>query len=302
MIGGNRPPSAFASVPMGSRMQVLLEPLNYTFMLRGLAAAIIVGVVCAVVGSYVVLRGMAFLGDALAHAILPGVAVAYLIGGTGGPLFWGAMITAVLTALGVSAVSREGRIKEDTAIGVIFAGAFALGIAILSTLRSYSVDLTHILFGNILAVSTTDLGRILGFGLAVLLTIGLLYKELLAVTFDPVLAASLRLPAEALRMLLIVLVAVTVVVSLQTVGASLMVAMLVTPAAAARLLTRRLPAMMAAAAVFGALSGIAGLYVSFYWQIASGAAIALANTAFFLLAWLLSKRVGHGTLKTQTSP
>lgn len=266
-------------------MGALLEPLGYAFMLRALAAAILVGVVCAVVGSYMVLRGMAFLGDALSHAILPGVALAYVWGGAGGPLFLGAMGTAILTALGISAISRQSHLKEDTAIGVVFAGAFALGVAMISRVRSYSADLTHILFGNILAVTPTDLALTLVFGGAVLLVIAVLYKELLVVWFDPVLAASLRLPAGALRTLLTVLVAMTVVVSLQTVGAAMVMAMLVTPAATARLLTRRLPAMMATAATVGAIAGVLGLYASYYWQISSGAAIALVNTAVFLLAW-----------------
>jgi hypothetical protein len=133
-------------------LNFLLEPLQYGFMLRGLAAVVMVGLVCAVVGTFVVLRGMAFFGDALSHAILPGVAVAYLAGGTRGPLFWGALGASVLTALGIGAISRDRRLREDTAIGVVFAGAFALGIALISSIRSYSVDLTHILFGNILAI------------------------------------------------------------------------------------------------------------------------------------------------------
>src|SRR6185436_6111338 len=197
----------------------LLAPLHYSFMLRGLTAAVIVGLVCAVVGTFVVLRGMAFLGDALAHAILPGVAVAYLIGGTQVQLFWGALGAALATALGVGVITRTGRLREDTAIGVIFACAFALGIALISSIRSYSVDLTHILFGNILAITNTDLLIMGGFGAGVLLLIAAFYKELVVISFDPVHAATLPLPTEPLRYLLLALIAVTVVVSLQTVGA-----------------------------------------------------------------------------------
>ncbi len=271
-------------------MTFLLEPLQYAFMLRALAAVVLVGVVSAVVGSFVVLRGLAFFGDALAHAILPGVAVAYLAGGARGPLFWGALGAAVLTALGIGAVTRRHRLREDTAIGVVFAGAFALGIALISSIRSYSVDLAHILFGNILAVTPGDLLLIGGFGLAVLVTVFALYKELIVVSFDPVHAATLRLPLEALRYLLLVLVAVTVVVSLQTVGAGLMTAMLITPAATGYLLARRLPAMIMIAVAVGVFSGVAGLYISYYVAIASGAAIVLVATACFAAAWLGARR------------
>jgi ABC-type Mn2+/Zn2+ transport system permease subunit len=271
----------------------LLEPLQYSFMLRGLAAVVMVGAVCAVVGSFVVLRGMAFFGDALAHAILPGVAIAYLIGGASGPLFLGALVAAVLTALIIGVITRGGRLREDTAIGVIFAGVFALGIALMSTIRSYSVDLAHILFGDILAITNTDLLLIAGFGGAVILAIAAFYKELVIISFDPTHAASLRLPAEPLRYLLLVLVAVTVVVSLQTIGAGLMTAMLITPAAAASLLAKRLSRMMLIAALIGAGSGLAGLYLSYYISIASGAAIVLVTTACFGVAWAMSRIRPH---------
>jgi manganese/iron transport system permease protein len=264
----------------------LLEPLQYAFMVRGLLAAVMVGVVCATLGSYVVLRGMAFFGDALAHSILPGVAVGYLAGGGArGPLFWWAMLTAVFSALGIGAISRNTRVKQDTAIGIIFAGMFALGIAMISTARSYSADLAHFLFGDVLGVRDADLWRTGAFGALILLTVGAFYKEFLVLSFDPVLAATLRLPVRLLEYLLIVLIAVAIVVSLQTVGVALMVAMLVTPAATAYLLTRNLPRMMLLGSVIAALSGVIGLYLSFYFSIASGAAIVLTCTAFFVLTW-----------------
>jgi len=270
-------------------LNFLLAPLQYTFMWRSLAAAAIVGVVCAVVGVFVVLRGMAFFGDALSHAILPGVAVSYLVGGTQGPLFWGALAAATLTALGIGRISQDQKLREDTAIGVVFAGALALGIALMSSVRSYSVDLTHILFGNILAITNNDLLLIGGFGLAVLLTVAALYKEFVAVAFDPVHAATLRLPIEGLRYLLLFLVAVTVVVALQTVGAGLMTAMLITPAATGYLLARKLSHMMGIAVLIGVFSGIAGLYLSYYVAVASGAAIVLVATACFAAAWLATR-------------
>jgi manganese/iron transport system permease protein len=270
-------------------LELLLEPLQYGFMLRGMAAAIMVGVVCAVVGTFVVLRGMAFFGDALAHAILPGVAVAYLIGGTRGPLFWGAMAASVLTALGIGAVSQDRRLREDTAIGVVFTGAFALGIAMISSLQSYSVDLAHILFGNILSVSAADLWRVAIFGGIVILAIGAFYKEFVVVSFDPVHAATLRLPIQGLRYLLLILVAITVVVSLQTVGAGLLTAMLITPAATGYLLARRMSSMLLIAIAVGIISSVTGLYLSYFIAVASGAAIVLVATACFGAAWLATR-------------
>jgi manganese/iron transport system permease protein len=266
----------------------LLSPLNYPFMVRGLVASLLVGVVCATVGTYVVLRGMAFFGDALAHAILPGLAVGYLVsGGAREPLFWWGMLAAILTSIGIGFVSKGAKIKEDTAIGIIFAGMFALGIALISTARSYTVDLTHFLFGNVLGVSSGDLQLMAIFGGLILLLILAFYKEFLVLSFDPTLASTLRLPAHFFEYLLLVLIAVAIVVSLQIVGVALMVAMLITPAAAAYLLTHRLPVMMALAAFIGSLSGLIGLYLSYYLNVASGAAIVLTCTAFFGIAWAL---------------
>jgi manganese/iron transport system permease protein len=273
---------------MSIMIDFILEPLQYGFMVRGLTAAVMVGVVCAIVGTYVVLRGMAFFGDAVAHAILPGIAVGYLVGGGARqPLFWWALASAVISSLGIGAISRSTRIREDTAIGVIFAGMFALGVVLISTVRSYTVDLAHFLFGDILGVGAADLRLTAIFGGLVLLVVMAFYKEFLVLSFDPVLAATLRLPVRLFDYLLLVLIAVTIVVSLQTVGVALMVAMLVTPAAAAYLLTRRLPVMMALAALIAALSGVVGLYLSYYLSIASGAAIVLTCTAVFLAVWVI---------------
>jgi manganese/iron transport system permease protein len=270
-------------------LQWLTEPLSYAFMQRSLLASLMVGILCAVIGCYVVLRGMAFMGDALAHAILPGVAVAYLLHGN---LLLGGLIAAVIVALGIGFFSRQGELKEDTAIGILFAAALALGVALISTIRTYAADLTHILFGNILGVSPGDLWLTAGLGGFVLVTILLLYKEFLVISFDPILAATLRLPAELLRNLLLILLALTVVVSLKTVGVGLVTAMLVTPGATAYLLTRRLPAMMAVAAAIGAFSGLAGMYLSFYANIASGAAIVLTASGIFVLVFFLAPRRG----------
>jgi ABC-type Mn2+/Zn2+ transport system permease subunit len=264
-------------------MNLLLEPLTYEFMQRGLLASVIVGILCAVMGTYVVLRGMAFLGDAMAHAILPGVAIAYIFRGD---LLVGAGAAAVVVALSIGLFTKEGTVKEDTAIGILFAAALSLGVALISTMQTYAVDLSHILFGNVLGVGPSDLWLIGGLSFAILLIVALLFKPFLVISFDPVLAATLRLPAELLRNLMLVLLALTVVVSLQTVGVSLAAAMLVTPAATAYLLTRRLLPMMLVSAAIGALSSIMGLYLSYYFNIVSGSAIVLTATLLFLLGFL----------------
>lgn len=267
----------------------LTTPLRYGFMQRGLLASVLVGVVCAVIGCYVVLRGMAFLGDAMAHAILPGVALAYLWGAN---LLLGAAVAAVVVALLIAAVTRQGRVKEDTAIGILFAGALSLGVALISSAGSYAVDLSHILFGNVLGVSRGDLWLIGALGAAVIGVIVLLYKELLLVSFDPVLAATLRLPVEPLRVLILLLLAVTIVTALPAVGVGLVAAMLVTPPATASLLTRRLSTMMVVSALLGAIAGFSGLYLSYYLNVASGAAVVLVATAMFGAVYLLHPRRG----------
>jgi ABC-type Mn2+/Zn2+ transport system permease subunit len=244
---------------------------------------------CAVVGCYVVLRGMAFLGDALAHAILPGVAIAYLFNGN---LLLGALIAAVVVALLIGLLSRQGTIKEDTAIGILFAAALSLGVLLISSIRTYAVDLTHIMFGNVLGVSTSDLIATAVLAVIVLGFIVFFYREFLVMSFDPILAATLRMRAERFRILMLILLALTIVVSLQTVGVGLVAAMLVTPGAAAYLLTRRLSSMMIVAGFIGAVSSVVGLYLSFYLSVASGAAVVLTATVIFLLAYLFAPARG----------
>ncbi|MCL4263937.1 MAG: metal ABC transporter permease [Anaerolineae bacterium] len=267
----------------------LLEPLQYSFVTRALLAAMIVGIVCPVIGVYIVLRGMAFLGDALAHIILPGVVIAYLLGW---PLALGALIMGIVAAVGIGALTERQVLKEDTAIGVILAGLFALGVALLSATGNYAVDLTHFLFGNLLGVTAADLWITFLLALFVLLTIALFFKEFMVISFDQMLAITLRLPERFLRYLLLILIAVTIVISLQVVGIALMLAMLVTPAAAASLITRRLRSMMIWAAGIGVFSGVTGVYISFYLDIASGPAVVLVATAVFILTFLLAPHRG----------
>lgn len=271
---------------MDALITFLVEPFTYAFMQRGLIAAMLVGVVCAVVGTYIVLRGMAFFGDALAHTILPGVAVGYLVsGGAKETLFWWALGTSVLSSLGISLISKNSRIKEDTAIGIVFAGMFALGIALISTVRSYAVDLSHFLFGDVLGVTSGNLWTIGIFVALVLLVVIAFYKEFLTVSFDPILATTLRMPVRMINTGLLILIAITVAVALQTVGVALMVAMLVTPAATALLMTNRLPRMMVLASTIAGFSGLVGLFLSYYLSIASGAAIVLTCTLIFAVTW-----------------
>ena len=216
----------------------------------------LIGVLCGVVGTYVVLRGYAFLGDALAHATFPGVAVAYLLGTS---ILGGALVAGLVTAFLIGGVSRNRRVSSDSAIGVLFAGAFALGVMLISRIRSYRKDLSSLLFGNVLGVSTADLVIICIMGALILAVVAVCYRELLLISFDPTYAASLGYPAWALDLLLLGILTLTIVVCLQVVGNVLVVAMILTPSAAARLLTDRVPAMMALGAAIGAFSAVAGV-------------------------------------------
>lgn len=274
--------------------QVLIEPISLPFMQRAMIAVILIGLVSGVMGAYVVTRGMAFLGDALAHTILPGVAIAYLAGG--GNSQWvliGGMGAGILSALGIGFLTRGGRLSEDTAIGVVFAGALALGIGIISKAQNYSTDLTHILIGNVLAVGSDDLLLIAVVGLIVVGLVVLFYKEFLIVSFDPTLGETLRLPGEFLRLLLLVLLAMTVVISLQAVGVALVAAMLVTPAATARFFVKRLHHMMILAALIAAFGNVVGMYLTWHLRVAPSAAIVLTLTALFLLAFFFAPGKGY---------
>jgi manganese/iron transport system permease protein len=264
-------------------MNWLLEPWQYGFMQTGLLASALIGVACASLGVYVVLRRMAFLGDALAHTILPGVVAAYLAGFN---LIAGALIAATLTALGIGWFSQRQAVREDTAIGIWFTGMFALGILLMSTVRSFR-DFTHILFGNVLGVSAANLWIITAITGLVLLVLALFHKELELTSFDPTHAELIGLRADLVRYGLLLLLALTIVSGIQMVGVVLTSALLVTPAAAASLLSNRLPRMMALAAGIAVFSGIVGLYASYYFDVASGAAIVLACTACFGAAWVI---------------
>ncbi len=277
---------------MSSITEWLTDPWSYEFMRRAFVAAIVVGLVTGMLGAYVVLRGLAFLGDAIAHAAFPGVVIAFLLDRS---LYLGGAAFGLLTALSIGVVSSASggrRVREDTAIGVFFAGAFALGIVLISTEDSYTGDLTSFLFGEVLAVSETDIALSAGLGAAVVALALLLRKELVAVAFDREMAQAMGLPVFWLDMLLYAMVTVAIVISLRAVGNILVVAMLITPAATARLLTDRLLPMMAVASLLGALAGVAGLYVSYHADLAAGGLIVLVVTGFFVAAWLFAPRHG----------
>ncbi len=261
----------------------LMEPLQFTFMQTGLLAAVLVGVTCAVLGVYVVLRSMAFIGDALAHTILPGLVAAYLLGLN---LLGGAVVAGVATALGIGWLSRRGTLREDTAIGVTFTGMFALGILLMSTANSFR-DFSDMLFGNVLGIVPRDLVLISALALLVLAFLFLFHKELELTSFDPVHAQAMGLGADKVRYGLLVLLSLTVVAGIQAVGVVLISALLITPAAAASLVTNSLPRMMAISAAVAAFSGVAGLYASYFFDVASGAAIVLACTACFGVAFIV---------------
>jgi len=273
----------------------LSEPLAYAFIRRGMLALVLVGGINAIVGCFMVARGMAFYGDALAHAILPGVAISYIASGgsVGSNLFVGGLGAGVVSASVIAWLSRNQELKEDSAIAIVFVTMFALGIAIISTQDSYTIDLTHILFGSINGVREDDLLLMGAMAAVVAVIIVLLYKEFLIISFDLSLAQSLRLPVEILRLTLLILIAVTIVFSLQAVGIALMLALLITPAATARLLVKRLHHMILIACLIGIVSGILGFYASYYLDIPSGACIVLTLSALFGAVFVLKSGMSH---------
>lgn len=270
-------------------MERIVEPLQLAFMQRALLAALLIAVVGGVVGTFVVLKGLAFIGDALAHAAFAGVATAYVLGGS---IYLGSVLAAVATALAIGFVSRRARVSFDTAIGILFVGAFAFGIMLISASRSYTVDLFSFVFGDVLGVGWDDLWAMAVLTVLVLALVALFYREVVFTAYDPSMAEASGVPVTAVQYGQLALVAVATVVALKVVGIVLVVAMLVTPAATARLLVRRIPQIMALATLFGALAAVTGLYLSYYLNVASGAAVVLVATGLFLLALVLSPRQG----------
>jgi manganese/iron transport system permease protein len=282
-------------------LDLLLAPLEYEFFVRALVASALVGVACAVVGAFVVLKGMSFVGDAVSHSAFPGVVLAYLLGL---PIILGGAVAAIGTALGIGALTRRSGLRADAVIGVLFAGMFALGVALFSSIPNYVGDLFHFLFGDVLGISFADLISLAVLASLLLLIVWVLWKELLFATFDPLGAGAAGLPVRRLDDLLLILIAVTIVVSLQAVGIVLVVAMITTPAATAQLLVKRFGQMIALAALIGVTSSLVGLYVSYALDIASGASIVLTETFAFLVALLMTsirKRVRANRAVAQES-
>jgi ABC-type Mn2+/Zn2+ transport system permease subunit len=263
----------------------LLEPLSYSFVVRGFAAGLLAALACSVLSAFVVWRGMAFVGDALAHAILPGIVVAYIFGFS---LFFGALGAALLAVFGIGLISGRGRLKEDTAIGIVFSGFFAFGVLLLSRVTSYQ-DLGHILFGNILGVSGTDLYWMSGVVVFTLGALALSYKEILVASFDPAHSVAIGLSPALIRYILLLLLAMTTVVAIQTVGVILVLSLLVTPAAAASLISKRLKTIVILSVAMALTATAIGFYLSYYADLASGPAIVLTLTLFFALAFIWSR-------------
>ena len=247
-------------------------------MRRALLTAIVVGALCSSIGTYVVLRKLSFIGDGIAHASFAGIVIAYL---RGLDYYVGAGIVAVLTALGIGYVNRRGRVALDTAIGVLFTGAFALGVFLMSKQAHYNVDLEGFLFGNILAVTKGGVVLIVVLGLLVALSLALLYRDLLFTSFDPIVAEAAGINAAFVDYALLVLLALTIIISLESVGIVLVAALLVTPAASAYQLTRRFVPMLVTSACIGTACSIVGLYLSYYLNASSGATIVLLVTVVF---------------------
>jgi manganese/iron transport system permease protein len=259
----------------------LIAPFHYDFMQRALIVAIVVGGLCSTLGTFVILRKLSFIGDGVAHASFAGIVIAYLRGIN---FEVGAAVVAVLTALGIGYINRRGGISLDTAIGVLFTGVFALGVFLISQAHSSTVDLQDFLFGNILGVSPADLAIDLSVAAVVLLIVAFAFRPLLFASFDPTVARAAGVPVVALDYVLLVLLALTIVVSLESIGIVLVAALLVTPAAAAAQVTRRFVPMMLTAVAIGVGSCVVGLLLSYYAAAASGATIVLVATlAFFML-------------------
>ncbi|MBO0349886.1 metal ABC transporter permease [Phormidium pseudopriestleyi FRX01] len=281
----------------------LIEPLQYSFMQRSLIVAILVGLICAVVGSYLMVQRLALLGDAIGHSVLPGLAIAYAIGAN---IFVGAFLAGVLSTVVIAWIRTRSPIKEDAAMGIVLSSFFALGITLITLIqKDQKIDLNHFLFGNILAVTTEDVNTTALIAILTLAVVFLLYKELLFYTFDPLGAQAAGLPVNLLNFGLMVLIALTVVASMKAVGVVLVLSLLIAPGATAYLLVPRLHQVMIVGALIGIVSSVSGMYLSFYQNIPSGPAIVLVVSGFFLLALLLSP--SHGILtnpraKGETSP
>jgi len=269
-------------------MEFIDSLIHYGFLQKALVTSIMVGIICGIIGSFIILRGMALMGDAISHAVLPGVAISYMLGIN---YFYGAVIFGILTAVGIGFITQNSRIKNDSSIGIVFSAFFAIGVILIAKAQT-ATDLTQILFGNVLSVRTSDMIMTLIVGLIILAVVLLFYKELLVSTFDETMAAAYGLPTKLIHYGIMLLLTMATVASLQTVGVILVVAMLITPASTAYLLTNRFWLMIILSAFFGALSAVIGLYISFIYNMSSGAVIVLTATVLFVLTFIFSPKQG----------
>lgn len=264
------------------------EVIQYGFFQKALLTGVAVGIVCGVIGCFIVLRGLALMGDAISHAILPGVAISYMLGIN---FFIGAAIVGLLAALGIGFINRNSIVKNDAAIGIVFSLFFAVGVLMIAKAKT-AIDLTQILFGNVLTVSDTDRTMTLIIGGLVLLLVFVFYKELVLTSFDPVMAEASGMKVGLIHYLLMLMLTLVTVVSLQTVGVILVVSLLITPASTAYLLTYRMSTMIFLSAAIGAISAIVGLFFSFSFNLSSGPSIVVVATAIFILAFIFAPRRG----------
>lgn len=272
--------------------EIFLEPLQYSFMQRSLIVAVTVGLICAVVGSYLMVQRLALLGDAISHSLLPGLAIAFLLGGN---IFVGAFIAGIVSTILITWIHTRSPIKEDAAMGIVFSAFFALGITLITIIQKKNkIDLNHFLFGNILGVTAEDARNTAIIGFIVIAAVVLLYKELLFYSFDRLGAQAAGLPVNLLNFGLTILIALTVVASMKSVGVILVLAMLIIPSSTAYLLVPRLHQVMVLGAILGVLSSISGMYLSYYYNLPSGPAIVLVAFGLFFLTFLFGPQ--HGIL------
>ncbi|MCF2150762.1 metal ABC transporter permease [Desmonostoc muscorum LEGE 12446] len=273
-------------------LEALIEPLQYGFMQRSLVIAILVGLLCAVVGSYLMVQRLALLGDAISHSVLPGLAIAFMVGAN---IYIGAFIAGVLSTMAIAWIRVRSPIKEDAAMGIVFSAFFALGITLITVIqKDNKIDLNHFLFGNLLSVTIDEVRDTAIIAAIVLIVVILIYKELLFYTFDPLGAQAAGLPVDRLNFGLMLLIALTIVASMKAVGVILVLSLLITPGATAYLLVKRLNQVMILGAVIGVISSISGMYLSYFYNLPSGPAIVLVVSGLFLLALLFSPK--HGVL------
>ncbi len=271
-------------------LDFLIEPLQYGFMQRSLIVAIVVGIICAVVGTYLMVQRLALLGDAISHSVLPGVAIAFLLDFN---IFIGAFIAGLISTICINLISNQSQIKEDAAMGIVFSAFFALGITLITVVqKDNKIDLNHFLFGNILSVSFSEVRDTIITAIFILLIVFFFYKELLFYTFDKLGAQSVGLPVYWLDLSLMILIGLTIVASLKAVGVILVLSLLITPSATAYLLVKRLHQVMFVGVIVGVISSISGMYLSFYFNLPSGPAIVLVATSFFIFSFLFSPSQG----------